>query len=158
MPEDNQSAWIAAMVAIISLAATIIVQLVLRFLDRKHEREAEILRLRREGLHKALGVIDRVYANSPEFGAAAHPWDIMYAREAWNMMLLYCKKPRAATDAFAMAIGLRNETETEPKKVSGASLVAFRRIIATELGLPESQAPNPEYLWITTLPGSIQSK
>jgi hypothetical protein len=62
MTPELQIAWITSTVAIVSLAATITVQLVLRFLDKRAERK-RILQFRRQALHKALRVIDHVYAN-----------------------------------------------------------------------------------------------
>jgi hypothetical protein len=156
MKPELQVALITSTVAIVSLAATITVQLVLRFLDKRAERKREIMQYRREALHKALRVIDHVYANVP-FGQLApakpHAWDIAEAWEAWNLMILYCADPRAATDAFGTAIGLAGEGIAADRSFGPADLVRFREVVARELEGPAA-ATDPERVWIAKLPGS----
>jgi hypothetical protein len=157
MKPELQVVLITSAVAIVSLAATIAVQLVLRFLDKRAERKQVILQFRREALHKALGVIDHVYANTA-FGDLApanpHVWDITEAREAWNMMILYCANPRRATDAFAAAIGLVSDTGPQSRTFGPADLVRFREVVAKELETPGDSSVDPALVWITKLSGS----
>jgi hypothetical protein len=157
MTPELQVVWITSSVAIVSLAATISLQLVLRFFDKRAERKKEIMRLRRDALHKALQVIDHVYANIA-FGQAPaanpHTWDIAEAREAWNMMILYCGNPRAATDAFGAAIGLGSDGIASDRPFGPADLVRFREIVAKELETPGDSSVDPSRVWIARLPGS----
>lgn len=157
MTPELQVAWITSTVAIVSLAATITVQLVLRFLDKRAERKREIMQFRREALHKALRVIDHVYANV-QFGqtpaAKPHTWDIAEAWEAWNMMILYCGNPRAATDAFGAAIGLGSDRTPNNRLFGPADLTRFREIVACELEAPGDSSVDPTRVWIARLPGS----
>ncbi len=157
MKPDIEVAWITSAVAIVSLAATVAMQLILHFLDKRAERKQELMQLRRQALHKALSVIDHVYANVEFAGlprAKPHQWDIAEAWEAWNMMILYCANPRAATDAFAAAIGLISDMTLTPRSFGPADLMRFREVVATELGTPGAASVDPALVWITRLPGS----
>jgi hypothetical protein len=156
MSPELQVALITSTVAIVSLAATITVQLILRFLDKRAERKRETMQYRRDALHKALRVIDHVYANvsfGPRAPAKPHAWDIAEAWEAWNLMLLYCADPRAATDAFGKAIGLESESTPENSTFGPADLIRFRKIVAQELEVSASTT-DPDRVWIAKLPGS----
>jgi hypothetical protein len=157
MTPELQVVWITSTVAIVSLAATITVQLVLRFLDKRAERKEETMQFRRAALHKALGVIDHVYANVA-FGnlppAKLHAWDIAEAWEAWNMMILYCANPRLATDAFAAAIGLVSDANPASRLFGPADLARFREVVAKELETATVSSVDPDLTWITRLPGS----
>jgi type II secretory pathway pseudopilin PulG len=157
MKPELQVVWITSAVAIVSLAATILVQLVLRFLDKRAERKKEVMQLRREALHNALRVIDHVYSNVG-FGQTApakpHAWDIAEAWEAWNMMILYCANPRAATDAFGAAVGLGSDGVPASRPFGPADLVRFRKVVATELETPGDSSVDPARVWIAKLPGT----
>ena len=132
------AALITGAVAIIAVVTTNVVQIVLRFLERRSERSRAILELRQEALHTALLVIDHVYANSSFDGrppSDPHTWDINLAREAMNKMIIYCKDPRASVAAFAKAIGLHNpQTQTAPG-YGPRDRALFISVICKELGI-----------------------
>jgi hypothetical protein len=151
------AAWIAAFVAIISLAATAILQIVFRYLDSKASRKQEIMVHRRDALHSALEVIDHVYGNAAFGGQPAskpHAWDIKLAWDAMNKMIIYCERPNEAIAAFFKATGLHNPTTQQTSEYGPKGLQEFRSVVCRELGLPELQYSNPDLIWISNLPGS----
>ena len=78
MDSQVTAAWIAAIVAIVSLAVAAILQIVLRHLDSRAARKHEIIQRRRQYLFTALEVIDHVYSNIPLRGKLPtnpHKWD-----------------------------------------------------------------------------------
>jgi hypothetical protein len=157
---DSQvdAAWIAAVAAIIVMAVTAILNVVLYYKGNKAARESERRRSREEALFLALEVIDHVFANSRFNGrpkSNPHSWDISMARAAMNKMTVYCKDPQRAVSAFLEAVGTSNpEVQTEPSRYGPRELARFREIVREELELQGHPFSDPNLTWLRSLPGT----
>jgi hypothetical protein len=151
------AAWITAAAAITSLAVTVLVQIVFRWLDSRGKRNSEIMQRRRDALFAALQVADHVYANMSWDGKPPpnpHSWDMALAHTAVNEMMLYCKRPDKAIPAFFRAIGIYNpQTQVRPRW-GPEDLAKFRSVVSEELGLGKLKYDDPNTTWIGSLAGA----
>jgi hypothetical protein len=117
---------------------------------------ADLIQHRREALFAALQVIDHVYSNEPilKNGKAPNPhdWPIQSARDADNMMRIYCSDPQTR-EFFIKALGLYNPDKGQPTGISIKSLDDFRLQVARELELPPP-VRNEDMAWIVSLTGA----
>lgn len=151
------AAWIAATVAVLSMATTAILQVVFRSREQKERRKHEIMQHRKEALLAALQVIDHVYANTAWSGRPPtnpHKWDITLARDAMNKMIIFCKNPDRAVRGFCKALGLHNPDTKAPATYGPGDLQEFRKIVCEELEVPQTNYDNKDETWILKLPGT----
>lgn len=155
-------AWIAAGVAILSTAATVIVGIVMHHIEKRDERKAEILRMRQEALLMALEVIDHLYSNT-SFGETPpsnpHSWDISLARTAMNKMIIYCDDPNKTVNAYLDSLGVWNSNEQKEPRIYGPrDLANFRKAVCAELQLPETTFNDESRTWICNLLGTKEKE
>jgi hypothetical protein len=154
---DVTPALIAAGAAVLALVVSTTLQVWIRHQELREARQHEVMRHRRDALHAALDVVDRVYANSPFGGEPAphpHEWNLALAWDAMNKMTLYCARPRAVVTAFAHAIGVHNPETQAPPEYGPGQRREFLKEVSRELELPETDYLDPDIQWIAGLPGA----
>ncbi len=158
----NSSSWAnptfyAALLAALLSILNLYVQDSYRQSDLKLSAERELLQQRKEALLSALEVIDYVYANE-NFGdikkPLKHPWPIQKARDAMNKMIIYCEDPKTTVVMFREVVGMYNPLMEKPKATRRYDIQDFRRQVARELHLPEVNFSDPNYIWISHMPGA----
>ncbi len=116
---------------------------------------------RKRALHKALTVINHVWANLEIDGNAPsnpHPWDMTMAYDAVDMMIVYCKWPNRTVHLFNDAVCAYNPNTQMRPLTPIQSIQIFREQVRLELAVfprfRKDEDVDKDRLWINKLVGA----